>query len=246
MQESLTLHEVARFGEDEVFNALYPLKQDQLERLRKLAGVVIEDKYERGRGDPKYGNLPRHFSERQLLEFFEHIRSERLFLSFLVQFGLGLRVGELKGLSFLEHQGLARVQNFKARRVEYIPVCESLRAPLRAYLSTEVHSVQKLRYHFRAVCEDAGEEYTYVYGYSKHKENPRSLYQFTPHSLRHTAGNMLLRASNPLVEAAFLRHKLTSKFGVTGTYMRVTNEELSEALEQGLGRVIELIMCLRQ
>ena len=246
MQEALTLNEVARFGEDDVFNALYPLKQDQLERLRKLAGVVIEDKYERGRGDPKYGNLPRHFSERQLVEFFEHIRSERLFLSFLVQFGLGLRVGELKGLSFLERQGLARVQNFKARRVEYIPVCESLRAPLKRYLSSDVHSVQKLRYHFRAVCEDAGEEFTYVYGYSKHKDNPRSLYQFTPHSLRHTAGNMVLRAANPLVEAAFLRHKLTSKFGVTGTYMRVSNEEMSLAVTDALDNVIKLLLNLRE
>ena len=245
MDEALTLQEVARFGEDDVFNALYPLKQDQLERLRKLAGVVIEDKYERGRGDPKYGNLPRHFSERQLVEFFEHIRSDKLFLSFLVQFGLGLRVGELKGLDFLEKQGLARVQNFKARRVEYIPVCESLRAPLKAYLSSDVHSVQKLRYHFRAVCEDAGEEFTYVYGYSKHKDNPRSLYQFTPHSLRHTAGNMVLRAANPLVEAAFLRHKLTSKFGVTGTYMRVSNEEMSFAVSDALDDVIKLLLSLR-
>ena len=245
MEEAVSLNEVARFGEEDVFNALYHLKQDQLERLRKFAGLVIEDKYERGRGDPKYGNLPRHFSERQLVEFFDHVRSDKLFLSFLVQFGLGLRVGELKGLDFLEKQGLARVQNFKAGRTEYIPVCASLRAPLKAYLSDDMHSVQKLRYHFRAVCEDAGEEFTYVYGYSKHKENPRSLYQFTPHSLRHTAGNMVLRSSNPLVEAAFLRHKLTSKFGVTGTYMRVSNDEMLVAVTEALYKVIQLLLDLR-
>ena len=241
-----SLMEVARFGEQDTMDALQPLSFDQLERLRKYAGRVLEEKYNRNHGPPKYGNLPRSFSERQLLEFFDAIVDDRLFLAFFVQFVFGLRNGELQDIEFLEEQGLLRVNNSKAGRVEFLPVPDAVRAPLKEYLSKEMHSVQKLRYYFRRVCEDAGEEFTYVYGYSNHKDNPRKLYQFTTHTLRHTVGNLVRRRCGVGAQAAFLRHSLSSKFGATGTYMNFSNEEMLGFLDEAIVPVAQKILFLRE
>ena len=232
MHSEVSLLEVARFGEPEVKEALFQLSFDQLERLRKFSGVVLEEKYNRNHSrTPAYGNLPRNFSQRQLKKFFSVIRNHRLKTSFLVMLLFGLRVGELDGLVWLRDQRLLRVRNFKCRRDEYLPVFGAAEAVLTSFFSEPRHSTQKLRYHFRTICAASGDEFTYVYGYSSHK-NPRQLYQFTTHTLRHTAATLFFNSTNnPYKVGCFLRHSKGGKFGTTATYMHYSLDDMREDLQ---------------
>lgn len=240
MDTDVSLLEVARFGEPEVKEALFNLSFDQLERLRKFSGVVLEEKYNRNHSRvPAYGNLPRNFSVRQVTRFFSVVSNDRLKVSFLVMLLFGLRVGELDGLVWLRDQRLLRVRNFKCRRDEYLPVFDSAEAVLTSFFSEPMHSTKKLRYYFRLVCEDAGDEFTYVYGYSSH-ENPRQLFQFTTHSLRHTAATLFFNCTNnPYKVSCFLRHSKSSHFGSTATYMHYSLDDMRDDLEKTFENLID-------
>ena len=239
MDHEVSFASVAAAGDDYVKEALMPLSFSQLERLRKFSGVVLEEKYDRNHRGDKYGNLPRHFSRRQIVDFFSAITNDCLRVEFLVLLVFGLRVSELDDLVWLRQQGLLRVNNVKCRRFECIPVPECAESVLRRFFSQQRHSTKKLRYYFRKVCVSAGDEFTFVYGQSTH-EQPRDLYQFTTHSLRHSAGNLLLRSTdNPYKVAVYLRHKPSSKFGVTATYMHYSLDEMRDDLEKTFENLID-------
>ena len=213
------------FDDRELAERLLALPKHRITEIQKTLSMVREVKFGRQR-DPAYGNLSRALTPEQLVALlrFAHPRSRASFALMLLY---GFREGEVHTASMVPNQGLVHVVNFKVRhRNEYIPLIEGSEilflAPKPSY--------NLLRRDFRAAADLIGASYTYAVS-----RTGRKLYQFTTHSLRHSAISIVAAHSHdPAIAAAFARHSREKAFGTTGRYIHVPTDRVREAMEKAL------------
>lgn len=208
------------------YKNLTKLSKWQLEYIRKASSVALRDKYDRTFKEPKYGNLQRSMRDEQLIKFFINIRNKEIKKAFLIQFFYALRVGEIAEIETFPEQGIIKVKNKKCDRVDYLP----LYAPIDKLI---IGFKQKNTYHylrkaFRRIRMEA--DLGFSYGEST---TERPLYQFTTHSLRHTAINIFGNyIRDPVKINIFSRHKKQKDIGVMATYRYYGLDELRKDLEK--------------
>lgn len=222
------------------------LSYHQLQALQKAAGHVRAAKYPSCHRNkkPLYGNLPKVFSDRQLLEFFAELyrfRNEAVYKAFAKQFFYGLRIGEINTCRLVPMQELVIVEAEKKKgqpNQYYLPLIkgtEDLFNPDLPKLSPHY-----LRKYFRETCDRLGDEYMFTYGKAL---CGRPLRQFSTHTLRATAGNMLRRHTrDPYKEAVYLRHELSSLWGATSRYMHYEQEEMKQDINQTFKHYVEELL----
>jgi integrase len=182
-------------------NLLEDLSAQKLKKLSKAINAVRDEMYQRDRGAPKYGNLRRAFYKDEFFSFMRCVEREAVRHAFLTMFFYGLRVGELRGLDYVEEQSILRIQNYKSNRTEYMPVHGKTWQLLKWLPEYKTYSVGYLTRMFRRVRERAG--FNYVYDQSK---NGKNLYQFSSHSLRKTSIKVFSGVGEELKVKYFARH----------------------------------------
>jgi len=215
------------------------LSQEKAKQLRRAITAYIDDNFERGKERTLYGNLPRAFTKDQLRLFFSKIQNDTHRACFLLQFFLGLRVGEICNVEFLVDQNLVKITNHKCRRVEYVPLYPTLEQfyllykPFFPLKLSNAYLAKKFRYY-----RSKHASLSYQYGESK---TGMLLYQFTTHSLRHTAINFFRKSvRDPYIVSLFSRHK-PRELGVMSTYYHTSNEELAQDLEKVFGEFRDIL-----
>jgi len=206
---------------------LLVLPKHRMEYYRKTFGIVIKQKYGSRNGPPKYGDLPREFTKEELFTFFKELyrfKNKTVYSAFCLQFLYGLRIGELRDIEYVPGQKLIRIKNHKAKRVEYRPFIEGTELLFAHIDRIRKYSPDYLRKYFRETLMRLGDSYWYTYDYAT---DGRPLKQFSTHSLRHTAGNLVREATNSEYKMhVFLRHNTRSVYGATGYYMHYRLEDM--------------------
>jgi integrase len=230
IEEELSLdHEInaEQVRESDIYKQLTNLPKWKLHLVTKACTLARKDKYQRNK-HTKYGNLPRSMTQEQLKTFFSSIRNPQLKKELLLQFFLALRVGEISSIKIVKGQDLIQILNKKCDRVEYLPLFEPLRTLLKDDLNFCIHTKDYIRKCFRSVRDKAGLNFSY--GMSN-KGKP--LYQFTTHSLRHTAINLFgAHVKDPYKVCQYSRHLAENIVGVQATYRHYSIEELRHDLEE--------------
>jgi len=227
-----TLYNIAGLDDKTLQELLLHLPKHRIEQLRKNAAIAIKEKYGSRNGPPKYGNLPRTFARRQVVLFFDELwryRNKAVYAAFCLQFFYGLRIGELSGVTVVPGQQLIKVDNFKCKRTEFLPVIDGTEI-LFTYLDRiKEYSPDYLRKYFRETCERLGDEFMFRYTIDRRGLTRR---QFATHTLRKTAGNMLrIHTGDPYKTSVFLRHNTRNVYGATAHYMHYDIEDMRHDLE---------------
>jgi len=213
-------------GEQEHIMELFEaMSKKEIRDLSRLVNDAREHHYPRDRG-PDYGNLDRSLSLDQARRFFDVINNEKVARAFLLQVMFGLRIGELDSVRYQEENGLLRVENKKQSRQEFLPV-HGRTVELMPFLEQiAAYSKNYLRNCFASIREDAG--LTQTYGEDR---RGRTQYQYTSHSLRHTAIKLYARVQDDNFKLCqFSRHEPSKEIGEVATYRHVDHDDLREEL----------------
>ncbi len=221
--------------EKRMYKELYDCPKWQLVLISKVVHDIRKEKYIRSK-DTKYGDLPRCFNEEQIFRFFKGWKNKKVKNAFLIQFFYGLRVGELKNITYLKNQNLLRVYNEKCNRIEYLPVHGKTKELMKHIPITL--SSHYLRNKFRA--NTFRHKMNYSYNTST---DGLKLWQFTTHSMRHSSIVIFGRhIVDPIKCMKFSRHKANKTFGVLPTYSYYGQDELRKDLEKAFKKYYGLII----
>lgn len=217
---------VNKASDDALKKELWTLTQHQIKRLRKIAGEVINQKYDMksGRSKPLYGNLPKKFSLSELEQIFAKIDNTRLRMAFAIQFLLGLRIGELSNLEIVPNQGIVKICSNKSKKIDFLPLLPCVEQLIIKYQSGVMFNHNYLRKVFRDILKEVGLNYAYAIS-----DDNRKLHQFSTHSLRHTAVNMFSEfVGDDYKTCCFSRHTAQSRMGTQAAYRHYSLDELRE------------------
>ena len=221
---------------DELEKELEQWSKHRLEYFRKACGVVVEKKYSPHKHrKPLYGNLPRVFTEELVIAFFNEpvLRSNvRVRNKLLKQFLYGRRIGEVNDIRLIPGQNLVQIVNHKSKKIEYKPLIQGTE---RLFLDDAPLNPHYLRKYFRETCQRLGPEFQFTYD----KKGNRRLHQYTTHTLRKTAANMLrVHTGDPYKVAVYIGHDTSTSFGPTSVYMHYDIEEMRKDLNDCFERLV--------
>jgi hypothetical protein len=175
-----------------------------------------------------YGNLPRCWTVEQLLVFLRSVSVREHLNAFLLSFAYGLRASEVGGAFIVPGQRLVGVFNKKCSRMDYLPLLAGTECLLGARRS--YHPIVYARW-FRDAVRRLPPEFNYLY-------HGRRM-QYTFHTLRRTAGNLLREYTHDVYkEAVFLRHRLGRRFGATAAYMHYPLDSLRCDMQEAFCSVL--------
>jgi integrase len=236
IKENIKGYGKQELSEKKLYNELKDCPKWQLVLISKVVHDIRKEKYMRCK-DTKYGDLPRRFNEEQLRIFFKGIRNKTVRIAFLIQFFYGLRIGELKHLTYVENQNLLKIYNEKCNRTEYLPVHGKTIELIKYLPKMKKISGHYLRNKFRE--NTFKTKINYVYG---HNTRGKDLWQFSSHSLRHTAITIFGKhIVDPIKCMKFSRHKANKTFGVLPIYSYYGLDELKIDLETAFKKYYDLI-----
>lgn len=203
---------------------LQELSEWRLKLIRKAAGKVISNKYQRSK-EAKYANLPRCLNINQLKCFFSYCNRRDTRFYFALMFFFALRIGEVNRVEYLAGQKLLLVNSLKSGPKTYLPVPDFLHDWLLDHMDLIQNniSIPYLEKLFRKIRSRAS-ELCYVYAKAT---NGRPLYQFTSHSFRHTAINLMgCHLRDPYKICQYSRHSASGEVGVMATYRYYDLEDM--------------------
>lgn len=222
--------------EKRLYNELHDCPKWQLVLISKVVHDIRKEKYLRCK-DTKYGDLPRCLNETQIRMFFESLRNKTVKRALLMQFFYGLRIGELKHISYVPNQNMLKIYNEKCNRTEYLPVHGKTIKLIQYISKINTLSGHYLRNRFRERTFKLDMNFSYA-----NSTNGNQLWQFSSHSLRHTAITIFGRhIIDPVKAMKFSRHKANKTFGVLPTYLYYGHEELKKDLEKAFRKYYNLI-----
>jgi integrase len=214
-------------GEQERLMDLFQdMSKLEIRDLSRLVNDARDYHYPRRR-QPKYGNLDKSMSYSQAKRFYQAINNDKVGRAFLLQLMFGLRIGELDTVEYQEENRLLKVENKKESRREYLPV-HGRTSELMPFLDQiAAYSDNYLRNCFASIRDDAGLDQVYA-----ESENGKQLYQYTSHSLRHTAITVFARVEDDNYELCqFSRHEPSKEVGTVATYRHTSHDDLRDKLE---------------
>jgi integrase len=235
------------------------LAKHEVEELRSLIHKHYVKRFKRNR-IPKYGNLDKGFTERELGLFFRAIDSEKFRLLFSFQAQLGLRIGEAVSVNVKDVDFETRELTVKTEKAQVI---DTLLIPLPLFKQTvefinrnssaieesggfiffkEWYSHSKLKHldmnyvrgRFRRYVVKAGLDESYDISDESKGRSVRRLHRLTTHSLRHYAITSFSRQTNGnvVLTSRFARH---ANPNTTMTYISTRKEELYREIDNTFG-----------
>jgi len=221
--------------ESDLFKIMNTLPRWQVETISK-ACTQAKKKYQK-KSKPKYYGLPRSLNDEQLYLFFNSIKNPMHKTAFLLQFFLGLRESELRSIKILWNQELIAINNYKCDRKDYLPLFSPVKEILQQNKIPETYTAPYLSKLFR-IYRSKLPKLCFVYSKSA---DGRDLYQFSNHSLRHTAITTVHKHVKDRVKTTMFSRHEESSLGVVRTYIHYGMEELKEDLEAAFKKYKDLI-----
>jgi len=218
-------------------------KHDFEQNLKELRAAYNQKYLLKKTRHPLAANLPRLFTDDQLIEFFATfpLKKEEIRRRLLRAFFYGLRAGEVDRAERVEG-GFVKVDCLKKGRyfVYYLPFIEGTEKLFSPYTSTHKYDSIYLARCFSDRLKELGGMYCQKYEKSS---DGRLLGRYSSHTLRRTAGNAVRRYTKEVYKAKiFLRHNPSSHFGCTAAYLDYDIEEMRKDLNETFKQYVEKLL----
>lgn len=216
---------------DNFLNYVSKCSKHNIEEISKIINREKRKKYPQ-RNNVKYGDLSKAISEENFEKCINVLESEDVILILKLMFYMGLRVSEATKIrkEDISEDWLLTINNIKCKRKEIMPIPKSIRIDVQNFFNKNdklERSKDYVRNKFRKASLKC--KINRVYGESNEK-NPRKLYLYSTHSLRHSfARRIYIKTGKDIEQTRIsLRHK---DIQMTERYIRDKPEKVWKIIE---------------
>jgi len=222
--------------------------KDSIENLSKIINKKRRELFQENR-NCKLGDQSKQIPENLFNLILNNEKNERIKLSFILMYHLGLRVSEVVEITTNDIiKNKLTIHNIKSRKIETRIIPISIRKLLEEYIEKNLETINKCKNHliydekkedklskdiirnkFRKNTLDL--KINKIYSYSTHNGNKRRLFLYSTHSLRHSFAHRFYDKSNNDIEKTriAMRHSLLKD---TQNYIKGDINEVNKIMEK--------------